>query len=548
MRKKVILIIFSILSISIAVPINYNAYAFNNLYTVTYPYYAFEENPESPWTSPWDALDATGTVEYSDEFFDEPSPGLHPELRTASYALSLAGFENQADGYPAIGVNAKLYTMLNELNLTNPQSWDTISEKDGHSMGTTISYKTLANGQNLIVVVPRSYNYMTEWLSNFNVGTTGDHAGFSESAELVTTRLEQYIANHNLKNNKIWIVGYSRGGGVVDLVSKKINQNLATFGITANDLYAYTFGAPRASITNPEYSNTHDVKDGNDLLMGYLFPGQWGFYNTGTYESIHDADLEIPTYSINTTDLTDASRITNLISGEGEITIDMGTRNAKEFMDEWLQFITTHGLTREYFNSTVSPPLSAIMQLLQLRTIDKQSEVSGFITDTDRGMPAMIFQNLFIDLLTNYEGDSIEEKLANYPPYHYLVNILQGTATNLEIEGLANTLGNYIGEYDDYESRLSQVPSVTESEFAVIKANIPKLIKALGPLLVEDAKYTLETYGENTSLYFGYTLVSNFNTLVYAHSPESIMPLLKAAIPPVPIPKVPDTGYFTKIL
>ena len=66
--------------------------------TATYPYYAFVENSDNPWETVWDALDATDTIEYSDSYFDVPSPGDHPELRAASYALALAGFENEADG------------------------------------------------------------------------------------------------------------------------------------------------------------------------------------------------------------------------------------------------------------------------------------------------------------------------------------------------------------------------------------------------------------------------------------------------------------------
>lgn len=524
--------------------------AYSDTITVTYPYYAFEEDPDSPWGSVWDALDATGTVEYSDEFFDETSDGEHPELRAASYALSLAGFENQADGYPAISVNHKLYTMLDEMGFLEPQSWDVASEPNGHSMGTTVAHKTLSDGQNLVVVVPRSYNYMTEWLSNFDVGLTGDHAGFSESAELIATRLEQYITDHNLSNNKIWIVGYSRGGAVVDLVGKMMNRNLAAYNVTADDLYAYTFGAPRASLEETEYANIHDVKDGNDLLLGYMFPVQWGFYNTGVYEWIHEADLEIPTYALNIEDLTDPSKIGNVISGSSELTFDMGMRNGKEFMDEWLEFVTSHGMTREYFDTVMKEPISAIMQVYQLRTIDKQGEVTGFISDAEHGMPAMMLQNLLIDFITNVEGADLVEKIEHldtFVPYQQLVKVLKGTATSEDINGLAETLGNYVGEYDDYEGTVGQTPTVKKEEFGVIKANIPKLVNAIGPLIVEDAKYSREKYGENTSLYFGYSLVSNLTDLVYAHTPESIMPILKSLIPDMPVPKVPDTGVPARI-
>ena len=155
--------------------------------TVTYPYYGFVEDPENPWQTVFDALDETGTVSYSDAFFTEPSPGDHPKLRALSYALALAGFENQADGYPSdpSSPNPKLYNLLDQMGFSDYQSWDISSEEDGHSIGTTIAHKTLASGQELIVVAPRNYNYMTEWLSNFNVGASGDHAGFSESAGLI---------------------------------------------------------------------------------------------------------------------------------------------------------------------------------------------------------------------------------------------------------------------------------------------------------------------------------------------------------------------------
>lgn len=556
--KKRGLLVFGVLGILVSTLACSNIYAFNNLYTVTYPYYAFEEDPESPWSSVWDALDATGTIEYSDEFFDEASYGIHPELRATSYALALAGFENQADGYPAISVNHKLYTMLDVLEFSEPESWDIISEPNGHSMGTTVAHKTLESGQNLVVVVPRSYNYMTEWLSNFNVGAEGDHAGFSESAGLIADRLEQYIANYNLENNKIWIVGYSRGGAVVDLVGKRINQNLAAYNVAAEDLYAYTFGAPRASTIETKYANIHDVKDGNDLLLGYLFPAQWGFYNTGVYEEIKVANLNIDTYAIDISDLADPTKVVDLLMNNNGVTIDTGVKNGKAFMDEWLEYIIAHGLTREYFDINIKPPLSAIMQGLQLRTIDKQDGYSGFITDSSHGMLAMIAQNAFIDLMYNAEGSTLEEKLANFSPYLYIVDVLKGTATDEEINGLANTFKDYIGNYTDYETNLGTAPSVTEDEFAIIKENVPELIRALGPLLVEDAKYTRETYGENASLYYGYTLVSNFNVLVYGHTPENIMPILKDAIEAesdsidVPntgvIPKAPNTGYYIKAL
>ncbi|MBR2587360.1 hypothetical protein IKE71_03260 [Candidatus Saccharibacteria bacterium] len=509
--------------------------------TVTYPYYGFVEDAENPWATVYDALDETGEVQYSDAFFNEPSAGDHPKLRAVSYALALAGYENQADGYPveAGAKNPKLYNLLDQMGFSDYQSWDESSEADGHSFGTTIGRKTLANGQELIVIAPRNYNYLTEWLSNFNVGTTGDHAGFAESAELVVERFNQYVADRGLSDYKVWVVGYSRGGAVIDLFGKTINEHIADYDLAAEDFYVYTFGAPRASVTETEFDNIHDVKDGNDLLLGYVFPEAWGFYNTGVYEEIHPADLSITTSVVDISDLADSSKAMNLLSSNAALTKEVGTMNGREFMDEWMAFVTSNGLTRGYFDAEVKVPLSAIMKLYQQRTLDKQSEFTSFLTDTSDGLAGRVAGNAFQDLLTGGYGMSMEEALDNFPPYQDLVKVMKGTATGADVDELLTYLTNYMGVYSDYSA-----PTVTETEFAVIKENLPKLVKALAPILVADAKYTQETFGEDYSLFYTYSLAANAEKLVVGHIPESIMPILKSLIPEeeIVIPKVPNTG------
>ena len=449
----------------------------NETITGEYPYYAFVEDPENPWGSVWEPLDATDSYEYSDDYFAIESPGTHSALRTMSYALALAGFENQADGYPNdTGVlNPKMRKLLGELGFTDYEYWDERSEEDGHSMGTSLAHKTInyttSYGENetkeLIVLAPRNYNYFTEWLSNFNVGTEGDHAGFTESANLLVGRLDQYIANHGLTNYKIWMVGYSRGGAVIDLVGKKINQSLSKYDMQVEDLYAYTFGAPRASVTETKYSNIHDVKDGNDLLLGYFFPEAWGFYNTGTYEEIHPADLAISTKAINTTDLTNSATVMNALLSQEGLIIDEGEVNGKSFMDEWVNFVDRVGLTREYFDTVVKSPLSKLMKLYQSRTLDKQGEFTDFIKGREDGMLGMLLYHLLSDL-GSMSGSSIEEMIDNFPLYQDLVKVLQGEATEEDITELADYLERYIGNYDEYVNMMGPDLAVTEDEISAI--------------------------------------------------------------------------------
>ncbi|MBR2994635.1 hypothetical protein IKF32_01825, partial [Candidatus Saccharibacteria bacterium] len=58
-----------------------------------------------------------------------------------------------------------------------------------------------------------------------------------------------------------------------------------------------------------------------------------------------------------------------------------------------------------------------------------------------------------------------------------------------------------------------------------------------------------ETFGEDYSLYYTYSLVANAENLVIGHIPESIMPILKSLIPNTeedPI-NVPNTGVETQL-
>lgn len=268
------------------------------------------------------------------------------------------------------------------------------------------------------------------------------------------------------------------------------------------------------------------MKDGNDLLLGYVFPELWGFYNTGTYEEIHPADLEIPTSVINIADLANPTAAANILSDNKGLTEQVGTMNGRKFMDDWMQFVVENGLTREFFDSEVKDPLSAIMKLYQMRTLDKQSEFTNFISDTSKGLAGMVAGNAFYDLLTNYAGD-----LANFPAYLDLAKVLKGTATSSDVDELITILTGYMGEYDDYEAKLGQVPTVDRAEFNILKENLPKLIKALSPILIADAVYTQSTFGEDYSLYYTYTLIDNVKSLVIGHIPESIMPILKSLIP-----------------
>ena len=70
-------------------------------------------------------------------------------------------------------------------------------------------------------------------------------------------------------------------------------------------------------------------------------------------------------------------------------------------------------------------------------------------------------------------------------------------------------------------------PPISPEELETIRTNLSLLVKALAPLIIADAKYTQETFGEDYSLYYTYSLIKNAEALVIGHIPESMMKNLK---------------------
>ena len=97
-------------------------------------------------------------------------------------------------------------------------------------MAFSIADKTLTiDGEQvlLITLVNRSGNYGAEWVSNFNVGTGGEHLGFSLASQAETQKLmnlyQSRISDPNLKV-KILVTGFSRGAATANLTGHRINE------------------------------------------------------------------------------------------------------------------------------------------------------------------------------------------------------------------------------------------------------------------------------------------------------------------------------------
>jgi hypothetical protein len=139
----------------------------------------------------------------------------------------------------------------------------------------------------LLALVIRGGNYGGEWVSNGNVGDGMNHAGFDAAAKEIVKETEKLLAAYPKGTSlKLWAVGYSRGAGILNLVSGALDKSVAEgkSRLKKDDLFSYGFAMP-ASTKDPEagnamYSNIFNVINPVDVILIVPFDA-WGFQRYG---------------------------------------------------------------------------------------------------------------------------------------------------------------------------------------------------------------------------------------------------------------------------
>lgn len=259
-------------------------------------------------------IENKATFYYTDDYFKNDSTTYNNHLSTMSIGLALAGVGNVMEDKKDKYGNAK--DILSKIGFDNitPNNYFLNDPEEG-SMGTLIANKHIylkdeeghVNEFNLMAIVQRSANYKYEWVSNFKIGESGDHQGFSESRDIVYNDFSTFYNEHkddygaNLPV-KVWMVGYSRGAAVTNLLGGKVTDNAASFNTRKEDIYCYTLGTPKAVLASAHtesldsYTNIHNVVSAADLFA-LAVPETFGFGRFGVdhlvpsfkSDKVHDA-------------------------------------------------------------------------------------------------------------------------------------------------------------------------------------------------------------------------------------------------------------------
>lgn len=203
-------------------------------------------------------------INYKDDDFDQDATTYSDKIKMLSFGSAIVSKDEET-------AQAFFETMgYDNFSATLPEpTTDTI--------GFTLAHKSFAN-YDLVALSIRGLDYVQEWTNNLLVGKEGNHNGFQARADEIKVELQTYLGSYTTKPVKLWISGYSRGGGVANLLASDLLKN----GFNQSNLYVYTFEAPRGlTLENaPEYPNVFNLVNSADPVAR-IAPAEYGLYRCG---------------------------------------------------------------------------------------------------------------------------------------------------------------------------------------------------------------------------------------------------------------------------
>ncbi|MFK4568159.1 VWA domain-containing protein [Enterococcus sp. UD-01] len=236
--------------------------------------------------------DASAVYYYKDNYFKKSAYEYNEQLATMSLSLALSAFGSTDVGsdYQNKSNNAK--NLLKEIGFTDVKTNDWFTKKpEKDSVGAIAGKKKITeNGKEytLIALAVRGGGYESEWASNFTLGKSDYHQGFSEARDQVLQFLtKEYIEANGISGDiKLWVTGFSRAAATANLVAGKIDEGVKFTNCTLDldDVFAYTFETPAGAIESKVkgniYKNIYNIVNVNDPVPR-VAPKDWGFARYG---------------------------------------------------------------------------------------------------------------------------------------------------------------------------------------------------------------------------------------------------------------------------
>ena len=222
-------------------------------------------------------------AEYQDGFFTKSSDSLNKDLAMVSYLGTFAA-SNEKDA-------ESFYSQLGFKKCYASTAY-TATEVDENSIAYYVAHKVIKKTDTFVLSL-RGYNYNQEWSNNFYLGSEGDHVGFTQGANLIMEEFSKYLQeNYKSKSIKLWINGYSRAGGIANVLAHKIISS-TTLPVKDENLFVYTYEAPQGLEKSNaiKYKNVFNFVNGADLITR-IAPTAYGFARCGQDIDIYNSKVD----------------------------------------------------------------------------------------------------------------------------------------------------------------------------------------------------------------------------------------------------------------
>lgn len=411
-RFTALILVFTLLSCVFAVPISAEQTSAGSFLPYKGVYYY------RPVLGEFDASpDDEDQYVYSDGFFTGDSGIYNEHLATFSMIVSECSVGSNrepdtAEGYKNKSRNAA--ALLEDNGFTDIDTNDDYKSKPGNdTIGVLCAHKTVTvsdNDYTLIAVIPRSADYEKEWISNFTLGADGDAEGFDKSADKCLSYVRDYIRRTGISGDiKLWTAGFSRGGGVAELIAKKlINDPKGHLGesveLYSGDLYAYCFAVPKVADSgndprNSKYASIFNIS-ANTELPSKIPPTNMGFDRYGTDISLaegKDYDTMLSKLNIRSKYIHDlykdsySSRLFKpkklVINGDSVSIVDDDEsyipNDVSTYLDGLATYLTYVSGGREGYHAEFEKPVSYLIGYLGTLNTDQMSAFVDSLTNNE---------------------------------------------------------------------------------------------------------------------------------------------------------------------
>ena len=296
MKRKLSVVLVLLLTLSMTVSLPLTSFAAGSA----------DDDPASVLSVYYGTAKAIEPDLFNEEVFSKDSSVYDPQLAMMTLDIASASchsqrYNDESDKY--IQISRNLQEFLEDKGFSDIYVTDDYKVKpDGTKAPAYFAHKKInAGGKDytlLIVGTKSGANEAEYWpitRISRSEGDRGDMAYLSDIKDKVLQAAKEYIRSYGISGNvKVWVPGYSRGGGIAQLIAADIIDDPAgTLGssvyYTPSDVYSYSLSAYRSAaktrdLTASRYDGIHNLISEDDLVVNL----PWETMSFGWIGQVHD--------------------------------------------------------------------------------------------------------------------------------------------------------------------------------------------------------------------------------------------------------------------